>query len=267
MKRFKRYGRALGWRIARAINRAAGSSYSLVFRPDSHTAFDTVSGYDELYRKWTFGNERNNSGDLSRFYTIYQNVSHIFEENVPGDIVELGVFKGNSAAVLAYLGRKHGRTTYLFDTFSGFDARDLKGADHGRHVEFADTTMEAVKALVGGDRVVYVKGFFPESAAQIAMPETIAVAHIDCDLRAPMSAGLEMFYPRLAPQNPLVENDCGVLAVGHAELLRPLQSGERDLARRRLPRLRVRLPPAIVLPGDDAQLLVERRTAIVADRR
>jgi hypothetical protein len=207
INRLKRYGRALGWRIARAVNRVTGSSYSLIYRPDSHVAFDRVADYDELYRKWTFGNERNNSGDLSRFYSLYQNVSHIFEENVPGDIVELGVFKGNSAAVLAYLGRKHGRTTYLFDTFSGFDARDLTGADDGRHVEFADTSLEAVKTLVGNDRVVYVKGFFPESTAEVALPGTIAVAHIDCDLRAPMSAGLELFYPRLAPGGLFILHD------------------------------------------------------------
>jgi hypothetical protein len=49
------------------------------------------------------------------------------------------------------------------------------------------------------ESVTYVEGFFPESAAKTSMPERLAVAHIDCDLHAPMKAGLECFYPRLSP--------------------------------------------------------------------
>jgi len=35
--------------------------------------------------------------DLPRLYALIFNVKQIIEENVPGDIAELGVHKGNSA--------------------------------------------------------------------------------------------------------------------------------------------------------------------------
>jgi hypothetical protein len=160
-----------------------------------------------MFELWISGNKTNNCGDIARFYAIYQNVSHVLSENVPGDIVELGVYKGNSAAILATLARESGRQTYLFDTFSGFDSRDLLGIDAGQPVQFVDTALAAVESLVGTESVTYVKGFFPQSIVQIEMPTQIAVAHIDCDLYEPMKAGLEVFYPRIASSGLLILHD------------------------------------------------------------
>ena len=60
------------------------------------------------------------------------------------------------------------RTLWLFDTFEGFDARDLaheaRGADGFR---FDDTSLDAVLRHVGGgERVRACKGRFPDTAAQ-----------------------------------------------------------------------------------------------------
>jgi hypothetical protein len=73
--------------------------------------------------------------------------------------------------------------------------------DSEQHIHFTDTSLAGVQKLVGTESVTYVQGFFPESARNIniTMPQTVAVAHIDCDLYAPMKAGLEWFYPRLSP--------------------------------------------------------------------
>jgi O-methyltransferase len=207
MHHVKRYSRAVAWRLASTVNRRNNYHYSIVYRPDSDYFFGGIADYRECFEKWILGNECNNSGDLSRFYCIYQNVSYILEQKVPGELVELGVFKGNSAAILTHLGRKHRRTTYLFDTFSGFDRRDLSGVDSHRQVQFGDTSLEAVQRLVGTEMVKFVAGFFPESTANIVLPETIAVAHIDCDLYEPMKAGLEIFYPRLAAGGLLILHD------------------------------------------------------------
>jgi hypothetical protein len=160
-----------------------------------------------LFKLWIRGNTINNCGDIARFYAIYQNVRHVLSENVPGDIVELGVYKGNSAAILARLAREYGRHTYLFDTFSGFDSRDLVGIDALRAVQFGDITLKTVERLVGTDSVTYVKGYFPKSIDKFEMPAQIAVAHIDCDLYEPVKAGLESFYPRIASGGLLILHD------------------------------------------------------------
>ena len=60
--------------------------------------------------------------------------------------------------------------------------------------------------------MTYVPGFFPESVKGVALPERLALAHIDCDLYEPMKAALESFYPRLSRGGLLIMHD---YASGH----------------------------------------------------
>lgn len=183
------------------------SRYILEFRPDSQSEFCGIEGYEALLKTWLAGNRHRNCGDLGRFYALCLNLNQVLQDGVPGDMVELGVYKGNSAGILAAFARRHGRRVYLFDTFQGFDKRDLRGVDSQHLVQFRDTSLAGVQALVGMDSVTYAQGFFPESAAKITMPERIAIAHIDCDLYEPMKAGLEWFYPRLSSGGIMLLHD------------------------------------------------------------
>ena len=176
-------------------------------RPDFHADFNRMPDYPQLVDAWIYDNRSNNCGDLTRFYTIYLNVNQVLEDRIPGDFVELGVYKGNSAKLLALLARKQNRHVYLFDTFEGFDRRDLTGVDSGQPRNFTNTSLSAVQKLVGTEGVTYVPGFFPESVSRMKLPEQIAVAHIDCDLYEPMKAGLERFYPLLSAGGILLLHD------------------------------------------------------------
>lgn len=181
--------------------------FMVEYRPEFHCDFHRFDDYASLLKLWLAGNRDHNCGDLARFYALYLNLEQVFKDGVPGDLVELGVYKGNSAAMLAAFARRHNRHVYLFDTFAGFDARDLRGVDIERPVQFCDTSVESVQKLVGTEGVTCVQGFFPESTAKITMPNQIAVAHIDCDLYEPMKAGLEEFYPRLSPGGMMLLHD------------------------------------------------------------
>ncbi len=75
----------------------------------------------------------------------------------------------------------------------------MVGIDRGLPIQFKDTSLDAVKQLVGEERTVFVKGYFPESATQLDPATQYALVHIDCDLYAPMTSALKYFYPRLAP--------------------------------------------------------------------
>src|SRR5581483_9446611 len=59
-----------------------------------------------------------------------------------------------------------------------------------------------------------------------------------------------------------VEDDRGVVAIGHPKLLSAREARQRDFARRRFPRPRMRLFPAEMPP---VRLMVEWRPAIMAD--
>jgi O-methyltransferase len=126
-------------------------------------------------------------------------VEEIEKKNLAGDVAELGVYKGEFAAVMnrAF----PARTLYLFDTFEGFDSSDketerkLGSPGYGR--DFSDTSVEEVmKRMPNAERCVLRKGYFPDTAEGLADKKFCFVS-IDTDLYAPVAAGLSFFYPRL----------------------------------------------------------------------
>jgi hypothetical protein len=144
-------------------------------------------------------------------------LEQIDKEKLGGDLAELGVYKGNTAVLLANFARARHKTVYLFDTFQGFSRADMRGIDANRQDAFDDTSLEKVKSLVGDERTKYIAGHFPESAAAVTGDLSFCLVHLDCDLYAPMKAGLEYFYPRLVPGGFLVLHDYSSLDWDGAE--------------------------------------------------
>ena len=158
-------------------------------------------------------------GDLSRFWFFCLMSDQLEKEGLHGELAEVGVYKGYTAALMATIARRYGKTAYLFDTFEGFSGEDLKGSDAGREQAlFTDTTLDAVRLHVGEDNVQYVKGFFPELTSQIKDDLLFSIAHIDCDLYAPIISALEYFYPRMVPGGFMVVHDYSSLGWAGAEL-------------------------------------------------
>jgi O-methyltransferase len=160
----------------------------------------------ETRSKYLFGNDRN-PGDLTRYYFLKLVCDQLLKEQIIGDAAELGVWKGNTAAIIAEFTRRTGTTTYLLDTFEGFEKDDLTGIDADKAMEFADTSVNCVADLVGAGGIKFVKGYFPDTQDQIPIDARFAFVHIDCDLYKPLKAGLEFFYPRLVKGGFLVMHD------------------------------------------------------------
>jgi O-methyltransferase len=132
----------------------------------------------------------------------------IVERQVAGDIAELGVYKGNTARLIHHYVPE--RKLHLFDTFSGFDQRDVSqerertglAADQKA---FSDTSIELVLRNVQArnDNVEVHPGFFPQSVPEPLKEREFAFVHLDADLYDPIMAGLEFFYPR-SPQGGII---------------------------------------------------------------
>jgi hypothetical protein len=160
---------------------------------------------------------KDNAADLARFWFFCLTFDQIVKEGLRGDFAELGVYRGHTSSLLAIMARRLGSTAYLLDTFEGFDMADLKGIDAGITMGFADTSIEAVRALVGERNVQFISGHFPASAGQLPAGASFCLVHLDCDLYAPMAAALEYFYPRLVPGGFLVVHDYSSLHWDGAE--------------------------------------------------
>jgi Macrocin-O-methyltransferase (TylF) len=155
--------------------------------------------------------------DMARFYFLCLIFDQIVKEGLTGDLAELGVYKGNTASLLAIMARRLGSTAYLLDTFEGFSERDLKGVDAGIKRGFSDTSVEGVRALVGDQNVQFVQGHFPASSSQLPPDVSFCLVHLDCDLYAPMASALTYFYPRLVPGGFLIMHDYSSLHWDGAE--------------------------------------------------
>ncbi|GHV29296.1 hypothetical protein FACS1894167_08370 [Synergistales bacterium] len=132
----------------------------------------------------------------------------IGEFDIKGSVAELGVFQGDFARLInaAFPGRK----LYLFDTFEGFDDRDVnEGKEKGvadNYQDWSNTSVELVlKKMPYPKDCIVRKGFFPETASGV--DDTFSFASIDCDLYAPILAGLRWFYDRLVPGGSLMIHD------------------------------------------------------------
>jgi hypothetical protein len=183
---------------------------SLAYQPDSHATFNAHPEFDELFRSFIKHNKLNNSGDIPRLWSFILNVEQIIEENVKGDFAELGVWRGNTASVLAHIASKNNRRVFLFDTFEGFNCNDIKGVDSDKDVtSFSDTSINLVRDVIGKhfECCNVVKGHFPLSLNESHKAERYAVVSLDCDLYEPMKEGLQFFYPRMPKGGILLLHD------------------------------------------------------------
>ena len=131
---------------------------------------------------------------------------------VEGDLAELGVYRGYSARLIHHYLPE--RKFYLFDTFTGFDERDVKAeiATTGRKettVAFSQTGVEKALANIApqNSNVEVFLGYFSESAPPFLSGKKFAFVHLDADLYKPMLAGLAFFYDRVVPGGFILTHD------------------------------------------------------------
>ncbi|MFE5664632.1 TylF/MycF/NovP-related O-methyltransferase [Streptomyces niveus] len=154
---------------------------------------------------------------------------HVVRHNIPGDIVECGVWRGGSmqacAKALLALGESD-RDLHLFDTFEGMppptaedlrrdgkSAEDLLAAQGKDRPIWAIASLEDVQAgfeqvPYPGERVHYVQGMVEDTVPQQA-PEKISILRLDTDWYASTKHELEFLYPRLVSGGVLLIDDYG----------------------------------------------------------
>jgi O-methyltransferase len=136
--------------------------------------------------------------DYVRLATLELASYEIYKKQLKGNIAELGVYKGKFAR---YINQYFpDRLLYLFDTFEGFDNRDITSETQKKlssgEQDFSDTSVESVlKLMPFPQKCKPVKGFFPESAKNIE--DSFVFISLDADLYEPIYKGLQFFYPKL----------------------------------------------------------------------
>lgn len=144
-----------------------------------------------------------------RIAMLRQAADEIYENGIPGSVAELGVFQGEFAK---YINETfYDRNFYLFDTFSGFNEKDIFIEQEGNHSdskvgEFGNTNIDFVmNKMRFKENCMVRQGYFPESA--VGVEDTFAFVSLDVDLYAPILEGLKYFYPRMEKGGYLFVHD------------------------------------------------------------
>ena len=128
---------------------------------------------------------------------------------LPGDLAELGVYRGAFASHINHCFPD--RTLYLFDTFEGFDSRDVAIELQGKYSravegDFADTSVDLILSKMSApEHVVVRKGYFPETTE--GLEASFAFVSLDADLYESTLNGLNWFYPRMVSGGVILLHD------------------------------------------------------------
>ncbi len=153
-----------------------------------------IRQFEEIRNKTVVGEER-----CFMLYQWAHEAAHL-----PGDIAELGVYRGGTARLLAQTCPQ--KTLLLYDTFEGMPdtTPDIDKHNPG---DFADTSLEDVSAFLADQRnVMFRPGLFPESAI-LDKERTFCLAYVDVDIYESVRAALAFFYPRMTAGGIMVFDD------------------------------------------------------------
>jgi len=152
-----------------------------------------------------------------RIQNLSRLAQRIEDEQIPGDVVECGVYRGGSAAILARRAThsRLGRTVWLFDTFQGMPpatASDRPEADSWvGNLRSSPRRVERLLRRTGADvsRVRIVPGLFQDTFRATHIRE-IALLNIDADSYQSVKLCLETFYDAVARGGIVSIDDYGL---------------------------------------------------------
>lgn len=158
-----------------------------------------------------------------RLESLQQCVETVLAEDVPGDLVECGVWRGGASilmkAVLAAYDDTD-RAVWLADSFQGLPKPDVENYRMDRRLR-----LDRYKSILGvpqervaanfqrygllDERVKFLPGWFKDTLADAPI-EKIAVLRLDGDLYESTIQALTALYPRLSPGGFCIIDDYAI---------------------------------------------------------
>jgi len=157
--------------------------------------------------------KKNTLVDLYRCWELWEIVGEVVK-SIPGDILEVGVWRGGSAGIIAKRLSllDSNRLVYLADTFEGVVKASKEDSTYfgGEH---DDTSVEIVNDLLKNTLKVtnykILKGIFPDETCSIIENSKLSMVHIDVDVYQSAKDVLEWVWQRLSIGGIIVFDDFG----------------------------------------------------------
>ena len=181
----------------------------------------------DAHRDRALGLDRNPRADtmigLERLANVQHCVERVLAENVPGDLIEAGVWRGGAAVFLRAILEAHGATdriVWVADSFAGLPPPDAarypedRGDSHHLH-EWLSVPLEEVQATFRkygllDERVRFLAGWFEQTLPRAPI-ERLAVIRLDADMYGSTMQALEALYPKLSPGGYVILDDWNLI--------------------------------------------------------
>jgi len=167
---------------------------------------------------------------IERAYALYTSVRYIIQNQIPGAIVECGVWKGGSVMIVAYTLitlRQNNRELYLYDTFAGMSQpenvdRDFENRQASTLLKSEDKSVSQIwgyateaevqnnlrKTHYDFQNIHFIKGMVEKTIPKY-LPKIIALLRLDTDWYSSTYHELKYLYPILARGGVLILDDYG----------------------------------------------------------
>lgn len=153
---------------------------------------------------------------------LHQCLRTVLEENIEGDFIETGVWRGGACIFMRGFLKVHGitnRRVWVADSFEGLPEPDEEnypmdqGADYHTW-DFLKVSLEEVKENFKkydllDDQVCFLKGWFKDTLP-VAPIEKIAVARLDGDMYSSTMDSLKNLYPKVSQGGFIIIDDYGL---------------------------------------------------------
>ncbi len=167
----------------------------------------------------------------ARIYSVYKSVEYLVKHQVPGAIVECGVWRGGSSMAAALTLMEHedsSRELFLFDTYEGMSApteKDISRTGESAQGkwessqkdtvnEWCYASLEDVTANIAStgypmNKVHLIKGMVEDTIPTQWPQGDIALLRLDTDWYESTKHELEHLFPRLVVGGVLIIDDYG----------------------------------------------------------
>ncbi len=162
---------------------------------------------------------------MVRMNNLRSCIESVLTEDIPGDFIETGVWRGGATIFMRGVLRAYGvrnRKVWVADSFEGLPPpnpakypADL-GDSHHEFTPILGISEEQVKSNFGkygllDDQVCFLKGWFKDTLPTAPI-EKLAIVRLDGDMYESTMDGLTNLYPKLNAGGYLILDDFGSLA-------------------------------------------------------
>jgi len=188
---------------------------------------------DKIFEAYNYLIESDDTERLKKI--IIRNHLYQLSKNIPGDIIECGVFKGTGLIfwlkLLKIFDSQSLKKVIGFDTFADFpkstleyEKKSVKEFNNQSNYKKKDNTFNIIKQKVKkakvNEKCRLIKGDITKTAKNYAKKNKgcrISLLHLDLDTYAGTKCALENFYPLVSPGGVIILDEYGQSGWGESD--------------------------------------------------